>query len=145
MIYRIDVRHKNGSHAVDPEGISVGKQIAESGIKVGAIQTARVFFIETAADIALVKQAAVEVLADPIVETAELLSTAPNDAGKTRLEIHLKPGVMDPVAGSTQMALAERGRFVVAITVKDLEAPTLVALDDFFHQTAVFLRGRKAQ
>lgn len=46
---------------------------------------------------------------------------------------------------ATQMALAERGRFVVAITLKDLEATTLAALDDFFHQTAVFLRGRKAQ
>ena len=46
---------------------------------------------------------------------------------------------------ATQMALAERGRFVVAITLKDLEAATLAALDEFFHQTSVFLRGRKAQ
>jgi hypothetical protein len=46
---------------------------------------------------------------------------------------------------ATQMALAERGRFVVAITVKDLETATLAALDDFFHQTSILLRGRKAQ
>ncbi len=46
---------------------------------------------------------------------------------------------------ATQMALAERGRFVVAITLKDLESATLSALDDFFHQTAVLLRARKAQ
>jgi glucose-6-phosphate isomerase len=46
---------------------------------------------------------------------------------------------------ATQMALAERGRFVVAITLKDLEPATLTALDDFFHQTAVLLRARKAQ
>lgn len=46
---------------------------------------------------------------------------------------------------ATQIALAERHRFVVAITLKDLEATTLAALDDFFHQTAVFLRGRKPQ
>jgi hypothetical protein len=46
---------------------------------------------------------------------------------------------------ATQMALAERGRFVVAITVKDLETATLAALDDFFHQTSILLRGRKAK
>jgi glucose-6-phosphate isomerase len=46
---------------------------------------------------------------------------------------------------ATQMALAERRRFVVAITVKDLETATLAALDDFFHQTSILLRGRKAK
>jgi glucose-6-phosphate isomerase len=37
---------------------------------------------------------------------------------------------------ATQMALAERGRAVVAITVKDLEPATLAALDEFFRQAA---------
>jgi len=46
---------------------------------------------------------------------------------------------------ATQIALAERGRFVVSITLKDLEPATLTALDDFFHQTSVLLRARKAQ
>ena len=111
MIYRIDVRNKNSSQAatIDPEGVSIGKQIAEFGIKVGAIQTARVFFIDTSASIELVKRAAAEVLADPVVESAEIVLAAPNDIGKTRIEIHLKPGVMDPVAVSTQMALADMG------------------------------------
>ncbi|MGH9664317.1 MAG: hypothetical protein ACRD9L_07840, partial [Bryobacteraceae bacterium] len=36
----------------------------------------------------------------------------------------------------TQMALAERGRAVVAITVKDLEPASLAALDEFFRQAA---------
>jgi hypothetical protein len=46
---------------------------------------------------------------------------------------------------ATQMALAERGRAVVAITLKDLEQTTLTALDDFFHQTAILLRARKTK
>jgi glucose-6-phosphate isomerase len=37
---------------------------------------------------------------------------------------------------ATQMALAQRGRDVVSITLKDLEEPTLAALDEFFRQAA---------
>jgi hypothetical protein len=46
---------------------------------------------------------------------------------------------------ATQMALAERNRYVVAITLKDLEPTTLAALDDFFHQTSILLKARKTK
>lgn len=42
---------------------------------------------------------------------------------------------------ATQMALAERKRAVVALTLKDLEEETLEALDDFFRRAAACLRG----
>ncbi len=42
---------------------------------------------------------------------------------------------------ATQMALAERGRPVVSITVKDLEAGSLAALDEFFRQAASHLKA----
>ena len=42
---------------------------------------------------------------------------------------------------ATQMALAERGRPVVSITVKDLEPASLAALDEFFRQTARYLKS----
>jgi hypothetical protein len=42
---------------------------------------------------------------------------------------------------ATQMALAERRRPVVSITVKDLEPASLSALDEFFRQTARYLKG----
>lgn len=42
---------------------------------------------------------------------------------------------------ATQMALAERGRPVVSITVKDLEASSLAALDEFFRQAAGHLKA----
>lgn len=44
---------------------------------------------------------------------------------------------------ATQMALAERGRAVVAITVKDLEAGTLAALDDFFKEAGKVLKSNR--
>jgi glucose-6-phosphate isomerase len=42
---------------------------------------------------------------------------------------------------ATQMALAERGRRVVALVVKDLESATLNALDEFFGQVARHLKS----
>ena len=46
---------------------------------------------------------------------------------------------------ATQMALAERGRYVVALLLKDLEAGSLSVLDDFFKRVSAALRGRKAR
>jgi hypothetical protein len=43
---------------------------------------------------------------------------------------------------ATQMALAERGRFVVSLTLKDLEDTSLAILEDFFKQVAVSLKAR---
>jgi glucose-6-phosphate isomerase len=42
---------------------------------------------------------------------------------------------------ATQMALAERGRRVVALVVRDLEPPSLRALDEFFGQVALHLKS----
>src|SRR5690606_5641029 len=71
----------------------------------------RIFLIDTDADRSALRRAANELLADPIVEQAELIErqTRPMDNGRSRIEIHLKPGVMDPVAASTEMALADMG------------------------------------
>ncbi len=44
---------------------------------------------------------------------------------------------------ATQMALAERGRAVVSITLRDLEEPSLSALNEFFRQVATHLRSRR--
>jgi hypothetical protein len=41
---------------------------------------------------------------------------------------------------ATQMALAERGRAVVSITLRDLEDASLRALDEFFRQAATQIR-----
>jgi hypothetical protein len=43
---------------------------------------------------------------------------------------------------ATQIALAERGRPVVAITLKNMEEESLHALEDFFHRAAQCLKAR---
>lgn len=44
---------------------------------------------------------------------------------------------------ATQVALAERARAVVSITLRDLEEASLRALDEFFGQAAMHLRSRR--
>ncbi|MDB5329239.1 MAG: purL 2, partial [Phycisphaerales bacterium] len=113
MIYRIDVRTtplaRGGEAAVDPVGEAVRHQIQEFGTSVGPIITRRIFLLDTDADRAQVERAARELLADPLVEMAEVVNASADDAGRSRIEIHLKPGVMDPVAESTEMALRDMG------------------------------------
>ena len=46
---------------------------------------------------------------------------------------------------ATQMALAERKRYVIALLVKDLEAASLSVLEDFFKRVAAALRGRRTR
>jgi phosphoribosylformylglycinamidine synthase len=106
MIYRVDVRAKDGN---DPLGASVRSQIAESGRDVGKVQTARIYLIDTPADRAAVSRIATEVLSDPVVEIAELLESEKPNESVSRIEVHLKPGVMDPVAASTEMAIRDLG------------------------------------
>ncbi|HEX2972533.1 MAG TPA: phosphoribosylformylglycinamidine synthase subunit PurS, partial [Tepidisphaeraceae bacterium] len=70
---------------------------------------ARIFLMDTDATAEQVAQIARELLADPVVEQAELVTAAPRDIGRSRIEVHLKPGVMDPVANSTEMAIRDMG------------------------------------
>jgi phosphoribosylformylglycinamidine synthase subunit PurSL len=105
MIHRIDVRPRE----VDPLGESVAKQVAELGIGAGRVAAGRIFLIDTDADAAGVRRIAGELLADPVVESAEIFSSHRDEPGWGRIEVHLKPGVMDPVAASTEMAIRDMG------------------------------------
>lgn len=107
MIYRIDVRTREGGQ--DPLGHAVRHQIAEFGRTVGPISTRRIFLIDSDADPNQIRFLASQLLADPVVEEAELVERAPDGNGSSRIEIHLKPGVMDPVAASTEMAIRDMG------------------------------------
>jgi phosphoribosylformylglycinamidine synthase len=109
MIFRIDV----STVGPDRLGEAVRHQIEELGIDhVGAITTRRIFLVDAPkASIEQMNRAAAELLADPIVERATVASSQPpsNGRGHSLIEIHLKPGVMDPVAASTEMALRDMG------------------------------------
>ena len=104
MIHRIDVRELDG----DSLGTSVRQQILELGSDAGSVSTRRIFLIDTDAPTQTIRQAADELFADPIVERFDLVERAPIDTG-SRIEVHLKPGVMDPVAASAEMVLRDRG------------------------------------
>src|SRR5687768_5269225 len=113
MIYRIDVRttppaREGGNAASDAVGEAVRQQIKEFGTQLGPIATRRIFLIDTDADEQQVRRVADELLADPIVEQAEVMRRSAKANG-SRIEIHLKPGVMDPVAASTEMAIRDMG------------------------------------
>jgi phosphoribosylformylglycinamidine synthase subunit PurSL len=119
MIFRIDVTN---SETLDPTGEGVRKQIAELGKSVGPIRTYRIFYLDGDFDMAGAERVARELLADPVVEQAQIVQDAPtltlprrtgrgeqNEPGHSRIEVHLKPGVMDPVAASTEMAIRDLG------------------------------------
>jgi hypothetical protein len=65
-------------------------------------------------------------------ERAEKLNVADYDATYHRAQFL-----------ATQMALAERGRPVCALLLKDLEAPTLDVLCKFFRQVAAHLKAKR--
>src|SRR5271170_2269427 len=100
MIYRVEV---GGS---EPDA-GVRQQIAELGI--GLVFVRRVFLIDSEMTGEQAGSIARELLADPIVEQAHLFNHSQSKEGSSRIEVHLKPGVMDPVAASTEMAIADRG------------------------------------
>jgi phosphoribosylformylglycinamidine synthase subunit PurSL len=108
MVYRIDVWTRPVS-GIDPQGAGVRSQIQQLGIDPGNTRAARVFFIDTTATREQVQRIAAELLADPVVEEATILDKAPQDGSKRRIEVHFKPGVMDPVAASTEMAIRDMG------------------------------------
>src|SRR5689334_17333303 len=117
MIYRIDVRTQSatargGVAPLDPVGEAVRHQIAEFGTTVGPITTRRIFLIDADSNQEQVRDAAQQLLADPVAERADLVTGGGSSNGsgsRSLIEIHLKPGVMDPVAASTEAALRDLG------------------------------------
>lgn len=117
MIYRIDVQPSAVSlrDGADPLGESIRHQAREFGIDLPPVRTARVYLIDTDADEPAMLRVAGELLADPVAETATLVRQPPCEPGRSRIEVHLKPGVMDPVAASTRMAIRDMGLSVAEV------------------------------
>src|SRR5690242_14370319 len=113
MIYRVDIRTagsaREGEPAHDPLGEAVRQQIVEFGGEIGRVTASRIFLIDADATGQQIERVARELLADPIVEEAHVVREAHEANGHSLIEIHLKPGVMDPVAASTEMAIRDMG------------------------------------
>ncbi len=106
MTHRVEVRIRQGFG--DPHAEGVLHQIRELGIdSVSAVRSARLFFLigELSADDA--GRVGRELLADPVTEQFTLSGCDAN--GASVIEVHLKGGVMDPVAASAERAVRGMG------------------------------------
>ena len=107
MIYRVEIRSKEGFG--DPHAQTVFNQVRELGMdSVTSVRSARLFFLvgEFSQDDAT--RIADELLTDPVIEEYHVGSSgAPDDAAL--IEVHLKAGVMDPVAASAEKAVTDMG------------------------------------
>ncbi len=124
-VYRIEVRATHP--ADDPTGPSVLgeiRQIGISGSEVTDVRASRLFLIQGSEELLTqsnLERIAREVLIDPVTETFTITAShadsvdthtestnghpAPSPTTHKTIEVHLKPGVMDPVAASCEMAI----------------------------------------
>lgn len=106
----------------DPQGRAVSHQIAD--LHQSQVRSAKIYLFDipanasadaatrNAADQRLViESVAAELLTDPVAEISrcEISDSMGDGAGGSVVEIHLKPGVMDPVAIATQSAIERMG------------------------------------
>ncbi|MEM1356245.1 MAG: AIR synthase-related protein [Planctomycetota bacterium] len=103
-VVRIEVRTAVG-HA-DPIADRARAAAADQLPQGTSINAARVFLIEAALDDGQARHIAQKLLTDPVNQSTHL-GTAPSPDGASLLEVHYKPGVMDPVAESTRDAICE--------------------------------------
>jgi phosphoribosylformylglycinamidine synthase II len=109
MPSEIEVRFKPGAR--DVHGEDVLAQICDLGIEsVTAVESARLFYLDTSAATSDVDRIARELLTDPVVERYRVANGQrgrPDD--RATVVVRRKPGVMDPVAISTLQAIADMG------------------------------------
>ncbi len=111
MIHRIEIRPKDQTN--DPHARSVLHHIREMGFSgVQGSASSRLFFLVGDLDASDARRVAQELLIDPVIERFSL--DQPPDAANV-IEVHLKPGVMDPVAASTEQAIRDMGLSISAV------------------------------
>lgn len=108
--WRFEVFNRDGFADVHAGGIL--EQIREFGIRsVEAVQSARVFLVESDFDESFARRLAEELLCDRVCEQYYIGRSGP-PAGLARvtlIEVHLKSGVTDPVAESVMAAISDMG------------------------------------
>jgi phosphoribosylformylglycinamidine synthase subunit PurSL len=111
-VFRIEVRAKQAGD--DPTGPGVLSEIRQLGIgEVAEVRAARVFLLQGEESVLTpgnLERIAREVLIDPVTEGYRVETqnaTHKTENGARVIEVHLKPGVMDPVAASCEMAIGD--------------------------------------
>ncbi len=112
-MHRVEVGTKEGFG--DPHARGVETHIRELGItSVRSVRASRLFFLAGELSEKNLRRIAEELLADPVTETYRL--GASDDGGACVIEVHLQPGVMDPVAASAERAVRDMGLAVEAVS-----------------------------
>ncbi len=116
-VFRVEVHPMDS--ADDPLGRSVAAEAAELRLAPGLaqVQTARVYLIQAAIDETAADRIAAELLADPINQRY-VLGASPVAEGASLIEVHYLPGVMDPVAQSTEDAIREMMPAIAELQVR---------------------------
>ncbi|MEI8195492.1 MAG: phosphoribosylformylglycinamidine synthase subunit PurS, partial [Phycisphaerae bacterium] len=110
IVQRIEVQ---AIHPIDdPAGAGVLGEIRQLGFnEVREVRTCRVFLLQGEPAVLTpenLERIGREVLIDPVTETFSLGTESAAAGGEGKLiEVHLKPGVTDPVATSAEMAIAD--------------------------------------
>jgi len=131
-VYRVEVSAVRGP---DSEGSVVAAALRETGLTdVARVRLSRLFFLEGALDTADAQAIADGLLVDPVTERATVVGESdplpdPGD-GASAVEIHPRPGVMDPVAESTLAEVRAAGFAVEAVrTARRYEVVTQAPSD----------------
>ena len=113
QLWRISVSPKRND--LDAHGHAVLHDIHELGLDhVTRVASSRLYLLEGAVPSAAVKRIAEALLADPVTETFSYREggddrTLPGPGADAAIEVHLKGGVMDPVAASMLAAIRDMG------------------------------------
>lgn len=109
MLWRVEVREKDGFY--DAVGEGVKKDIADLGFKdkVRNVHTAQVYFLEGDIGEGDVRRICENLLIDPITQIYNYKSNAFDERRYKVVEVAHNPGVMDPVEDSAKKAIYDLG------------------------------------
>ena len=107
-IWRIELSRT--AQANDPHANGILHELKDFGIEsVTSVRHSRIFLITSDAPKNQIDTVVNELLIDPVVELARVDLNAPPHHDTDSIEVHLLPGVMDPVAESTEFAIRQLG------------------------------------
>ncbi|MBP7937321.1 MAG: phosphoribosylformylglycinamidine synthase [Phycisphaerae bacterium] len=112
-LWRVSVSARSAAN--DAHGAAVLRDIHELGLKhVTHVASSRISLLQGPIGKDVARRVGEQLLADPVTEVCDIREggddrTLPGKDYEAAIEVHLKGGVMDPVAGSTLEAMADMG------------------------------------
>jgi phosphoribosylformylglycinamidine synthase len=118
-VFRIEITDRQPDGSPSHEQTGLIDELRDAGLpSVRAVQSSRLFFVEGELAWREVQQIATQLLADPVTERYHIAQTSdkiPSPISGLAFEVHLRLGVMDPVAETTLAELRSEGFAVHAV------------------------------